>query len=118
MMLMWLVMNLAILSMVCLILTFLQDGFISITYTDNTYKAGRTNEKYPIIFSRFDCSGSETRLSSCISSDTTNIQYCSINQVIKLTCKGQNYLKYMYKMLAKSILLQNINKTFVVFNLH
>ena len=58
---------------------------------DNTYVNGRTDEKYPFIYTRFDCSGSESRLTSCSSSLISNIQYCSNHNVVKLTCAGQYY---------------------------
>ena len=58
---------------------------------DNTYVNGRTDDKYPFIYTRFDCSGAESRLSYCSSSFTLNIQYCSNQKVVKLTCAGQYY---------------------------
>ena len=70
--------------------------YISIIYIGNTYENGWTEEKYPIIFTRFDCSGSETRLSSCSPSVTSSIQYCSNNQVVNLTCEGQYHFKFCF----------------------
>ena len=88
-MLMWLVMSLAILHMVCLIIyNYVKSSFISVMSVGNTYENGWTNEKYPFIFTRFDCFGSETRLSFCSSSVTSNIQHCSSKEIVKLRCEG------------------------------
>ena len=99
MMLMWLVMNLVIPHMVCLIAKLYAKGLHSIIPVGNIYEKGWTDEKYPIIITGFDCSGSDTRLSSCSPSVNSNIQYCSNNEVINLSCEGQYYLKYcIYKI--------------------
>ena len=88
-MLLWLVMNLAILHMVCLIIyNYVKSSFISVMSVGNTYENGWTNEKYPFIFTSFGCSGSETRLSFCGPSVTSNIQHCSSKEIVKLRCKG------------------------------
>ena len=101
MLLMWLVMNLVILQMVCVTKLFLSKllkhdtdmmWFHLIVFVGNTYENGWTEEKYPIIYTTFCCSGSETRLSKCSPSISSNIQYCSNYQAVKLTCEGQYHL--------------------------
>ena len=87
--LMWLVMNLDIPYMVCLIAKLFTKWTHLITPEGNIYEKGWTDEKYPIIFTRFDCSSSDTRLSSCNPSVKSNIQYCSNNEIVNLTCGGQ-----------------------------
>ena len=87
---MLLVMNLVIPYMVCLITKlFIKWFHLIIISVGNIYEKGWTNEKYPIIFTRFYCSRSDTRLSSCSPSVNSNIQYCSNNEVVNLTCEGQ-----------------------------
>ena len=49
---------------------------------------GKTDERYPFIYTRFDCSSSEVKLRSCSSSLTSNIQYCSNNKVVEVICAG------------------------------
>ena len=56
--------------------------------TDKTYEIGITVENYPFIYTRTYCSGNESRLSSCSSSVTSNIQYCSNMKIVKLKCVG------------------------------
>ena len=85
-----------IIMYISIIYIYLKSSFISVMSVGNTYENGWTEEKYPIIFTRFDCSGSETRLSSCSSSVTSNIQYCSNNQVVNLTCEGQYHFKFCF----------------------
>ena len=96
-MLVWLVVNLAILQMVCLI-TKLFPKWFNFNYkyipAGNTHENGWTEEKYPFIYTRIDCSGSETRLNSCSPLITSNIQYCSNFHVVNLTCEGQYLLKF------------------------
>ena len=89
-MLMLLAMNLAILLMV-LLATCINPLRMLYLSVGNTYVSDWTDEKYPFIYTRFDCSGTETRLSFCSSSLTSNIQYCSNQKVVKLTCAGQYY---------------------------
>ena len=89
-MLMWLAMNLAILLMVLLATSTNALRMLSLS-VGNTYVNGRADEKYPFIYTRFDCSGTETKLSFCNSSLTSNIQYCSYHKVVKLICAGQYY---------------------------
>ena len=71
---------------ILLSITILNDLFIS---TDKTYETGSTTENYPFIHTRIYCSGNETRLSSCSSSISSNIQYCSNKKVVKLKCAGK-----------------------------
>lgn len=59
-------------------------------YLGNTFESVQTDDSNPIIFHKFDCSGSESRLSSCSSSITSSIEYCSNLKVVKLTCAGTN----------------------------
>ena len=94
MMLMWPVMNLVIPHMVCLTERLFTKWFNSIIAVGNIYEKGWTDEKYPIIFTKVNCYGSETRLSSCSPSVTSKIQYCSNNEVVNLKCEGQYYLNY------------------------
>ena len=66
--------------------------YISVISIGNTYESGWTDEKYPFIYTRIDCSGTNTRLRSCSSSVSSSIQYCSNNQIVKLKCGGKYYL--------------------------
>ena len=54
--------------------------------TDKTYETGSTGENYPFIYTRTNCSGNESRRSSCSSSVTSNIQYCSNKKIVKPKC--------------------------------
>ena len=59
--------------------------------TDNTYERDSTIDNYPFTYTRIDCSGTETRLSSCSLSFSSNIQYCSNKNIVKLKCAGKYY---------------------------
>ena len=97
--------------MVCLLQHYLQSGFISVIFAGNTYENGWTDEKYPVIYTRIDCSSTNTRLRSCSSSVSSSIQYCSNKQIVKLKCGG----KYYVIQRAKELDINDSEKKFSTF---
>ena len=60
----------------------------SITIIIGNYHTGViTNEKYPIIYSGFNCKGNEAKLSSCTYTLSSNIRLCT-DIAVSIVCSG------------------------------
>ena len=64
--------------------------FIIIIIVGNSFSRRKTAETFPIIYSGFNCRGSEAKLSSCGSGLNSYIQYCT-NDAVEINCEGELY---------------------------